>query len=202
MNTSVPLQSIVTLDLGAPAAEITRLAAVVRDDQLGGRTPCPDLDVAGILAHVIGLSVAFRDAAAKLDGPTTSTPPGPAVLPSDWRTELPLRLGELAQAWREPAAWTGMSMAGGVTMPAEVTAAVANNELVVHGWDLATSIGEVCHPAEANLAASWEMVSGTPDEPGARQGLFGPVVPVPDDAPLLDRVLGGAGRDPGWSPAR
>jgi hypothetical protein len=40
-------------------------------------------------------------------------------------------------------------------------------------------------------------------EPGqeeARAGLFGPVVEVPDDAPLLDRVIGLTGRDPAWSP--
>jgi hypothetical protein len=33
-----------------------------------------------------------------------------------------------------------------------------------------------------------------------RDGLFGPVVEVPDDAPLLDRVIGLTGRDPAWSP--
>lgn len=44
------------------------------------------------------------------------------------------------------------------------------------------------------------MVSGTPDNPEARTGLFGSVIPVPDDAPLLHRVLGGSGRHPNWAP--
>ena len=34
------------------------------------------------------------------------------------------------------------------------------------------------------------------DEP---EGLFGPVVPVPDDAPPFDRLLGQTGRDPAWA---
>jgi len=34
----------------------------------------------------------------------------------------------------------------------------------------------------------------------ARDGIFGPVVAVADDAPQFDRVLGLSGRDPTWTP--
>jgi hypothetical protein len=34
------------------------------------------------------------------------------------------------------------------------------------------------------------------------EGLFGPLVEVPADAPLFDRILGVTGRDPGWEPPR
>jgi uncharacterized protein (TIGR03086 family) len=85
-------------------------------------------------------------------------------------------------------------------MPAPMICAVANDELVLHGWDLARATGQDFHVTPDNLDAAWQMVSSTPEDPAARQGLFGPVVPVPADATLLDRVLGGAGRNPRWTP--
>lgn len=190
------------LDLQPSADQMASVVAGISDDQLDGSTPCDEMPVRQLIAHVIGLSIAFRDAARKVDGPTTSTPPGSAaaVLPDDWREQVPARLGELVSAWREPDAWQGDTQAGGVALPGAVAGQVANNELLLHGWDLARSTGQPFSAGEANLRSSWDMVSNTPDDPDARQGLFGPVVPVPDDAPLLDRALGYAGRDPHWTP--
>lgn len=145
-----------TIDLQAPADELARIVAGVRDDQLAGLTPCTDSDVTTLLAHVGGLSIAFRDAARKIDGPTTSTPPSEAGLDltDGWREEIPTQLDELAQAWREPGSHEGVAMAGGITMPAAVMLVVANNELVLHAWDLARATGQSFDVAPANLDAS------------------------------------------------
>jgi len=188
------------LDLQAPASVVARLAAGLTDADLERPTPC-QFPVRQLLAHLLGLSVAFADAAAKVDGPTTRTAPSPDALelPADWREQLPARLDALVAGWRRPEAWTGMAVAGGIEMPAEIMGVVANDELVLHGWDLAVATGQPFDVAPANLEAAWQLVSGTPDDPAARSGLFGPVVPVPADAPLLDRLLGGAGRDPHWT---
>jgi uncharacterized protein (TIGR03086 family) len=188
------------LDLQPPAATVARLAAGLTGTDLERPTPC-QIPVRQLLAHLLGLSVAFADAAAKVDGPTTRTAPSPDALelPDDWREQLPTRLAALVAAWRAPEAWSGTAVAGGVEMPGEVMGLVANDELVLHGWDLAVATGQPFDVDPANLEAAWQLVGGTPDDPAAREGLFGPVVPVPADAPLLDRVLGGAGRDPRWN---
>ncbi|HEY5981170.1 MAG TPA: TIGR03086 family metal-binding protein [Microlunatus sp.] len=191
-----------TLDLTQPAEQIAILVAGVTDDQLGDPTPCPEMTVGTLLAHLATLAQAFTDAAAKVSGPTTSTPPTQTVpvLPDDWRTVIPARLEALVAAWQQSEAWQGETTVGGVTMPATDIGYVANNELVVHGWDLSAATEQPFEVAEANLEASWVMVFNTPDEPAARAGLFGPRLPVAESAPLLDRVLAGAGRDPYWSP--
>lgn len=189
-------------DLTAQARELSRLVSEVPDEALDHPTPCPDHDVAGLLAHLHGLSVAFTGAARKVDGPTTETPPDPAAvrLPDDWRTSLPAALTALAAAWQTPGATEGTTRAGGLSLPAEEALVVAADELVLHGWDLAVATGLDYSPDPEALGAAHAMCAGTPDDPSARQGLFGPVVDVPADAPLLDRTLGLAGRDPAWRP--
>jgi uncharacterized protein (TIGR03086 family) len=189
------------LDLGPAADQMAAIVLNIREEQLAEPTPCDRTSVADMLTHVHGLSIAFRDAARKIRGPTTSTPAAAdgAQLPGDWRHSIQVQLAELVEAWRAPEAWQGETMAGGLTMPAEVTGLVVNNELVLHGWDLARATGQPYEVHPANLEASWQFVVNTPDDPKAREGLFGPRLPIADDAPLLDRTLAYAGRDPQWS---
>ncbi|MGW7317638.1 TIGR03086 family metal-binding protein [Streptomyces sp. NPDC054865] len=191
-----------TLDLGPQARIVARLATGVPDARLTDPTPCPAYAVGDLLGHLAGLCVAFRDAARKDLGPTTDTDPesGVPTLPADWREELPRVLDELAEAWQDPAARTGMTRAGGVDLPGDIAAAVAADELVVHGWDLARATGQEYAPDRAALHASHAFLLAAAEEGDRGGGIFGPVVPVPDDAPLLDRAVGLSGRDPGWTP--
>ncbi|KJY20551.1 MULTISPECIES: TIGR03086 family metal-binding protein [Streptomyces] len=190
------------LDLEAQTRAVARLAAGVPDVRLDDPTPCPEYTVGVLLVHLTGLAVAFRDAARKDLGPTTDTAPDPAAtpLPAGWREELPRVLGELAEAWRDPAAWTGMTRAGSVDLPGDIAGAVAVDELVIHGWDLARATGQEYAPDQAALRAAYDFLLAAAEDETRGGGIFGPVVPVPDDAPLLDRAVGLSGRDPAWTP--
>ncbi|MEW2165997.1 TIGR03086 family metal-binding protein [Streptomyces sp. NPDC007084] len=191
-----------TFDLGPQALIVARLAEGVGDDRLGGLTPCPDYAVRHLLGHLTGLAVAFRDAARKDLGATTDTAPDTALpdIGPDWREALPEALDELADAWRDPAAWTGTTRAGGVTLPGPVAGAVVADELVVHGWDLARATGQEYAPDETALRAAYTFLTTVAADPSGGGGIFGPAVPVPGEAPLLDRAIGLSGRDPGWKP--
>lgn len=191
-----------TIDLGPQTRIVAGLAAAVPDAALADRTPCPDYAVSDLLGHLAGLVVAFRDAARKDLGPTTDTAPGSAALslPADWREDLPRALGELAEAWQDPAAWSGMTRAGGVDLPGEIAGVVAVDELVLHGWDLARATGQEYVPDQAALRAAHAFLLAAAEDGDRGDGIFGPIVPVPEDAPLLDRAVGLSGRDPGWTP--
>ena len=184
------------LDLESAGRRMAKLVEAVPDDAMGRPTPCELYTVGDLLDHIGGFALAFRAAAHKT--PLPGGPSGDAAnLGDDWRTRIPSDVLALADAWRDPDAWDGMTAAGGVDLPAEVAGVVALDELVIHGWDLARAIGVPSAYDGPELEAVYGMVQQF--RAGGIEGLFGPEVPVPADAPLLDRIVGLAGRDPGWT---
>lgn len=185
------------LDLEPAARRMADLVRDLPDEALGLPTPCEAYSVGDLLHHVHGSVLAFTAAAVKQ--PLEGGPAGDAsLLPPDWRTAIPRDLDALVAAWRDPSAWEGMTAAGGVDLPGEVAGIVALDELVLHGWDLARATDRSGEYDGPELPAVQQMVEQFAD--AGTEGLFGPAVAVPEDAPLLHRILGRAGRDPSWAP--
>jgi uncharacterized protein (TIGR03086 family) len=191
------------VDLGPAASRMCALLARVDDAHLGAPTPSGTYTVGDLLDHIDGFSVGIAAAARKAGDEAPPPQPGDAArLADDWRTRIPADVTALAAAWREPGALTGMAAAGGLSLPAEVVAGIALEELVVHGWDLARAIGEPYESDEPTLhavGAMLEQFNGTSTE---ANDAYAPPVAIADDAPLLDRVIALSGRDPYWDPTR
>ncbi|WP_067486315.1 TIGR03086 family metal-binding protein [Actinomadura hibisca] len=191
------------IDLGEAARALAEVVSGVKDDQLTAPTPCPDYTVADLLDHVDGLASAFTRAAAKdfADGPSTPPSVDGSRLDAEWRTRVPEKLTALAEAWRDPAAWEGMTQAGGIDLPGELAGLIALDEVVVHGWDVARATGQPYRVSDDVVEAcmglfdpaAGEMPEGAP---------FGPPVAVPADAAPLERLVGLSGRDPDWAAGR
>ena len=106
----------------------------------------------------------------------------------------------LTESWRNPAAYEGTTMAGPVELPGAEAAAVALNEVVVHGWDLAVATGQTyaADPASLEAASSSPGPSRRRRLRDQRGDAFGTVIEVPEDAPALTRLLGMMGRRADW----
>ncbi|MFT4163649.1 MAG: TIGR03086 family metal-binding protein [Microlunatus sp.] len=72
-------------------------------------------------------------------------------------------------------------------------------DVFLHTWDLARATGqddtldsETCGTLLAGMEPWDEILRSS--------GQYGPRVPVPDDAPAQDRLMGFIGRDPAWRP--
>jgi uncharacterized protein (TIGR03086 family) len=189
-------------DLHEAAARMTRLIEAVPDDAMNAPTPCPELPLGALIDHVGGFANVFTASAAKEIGERTAPPPDPRAdnLEPGWRARIASDLAALADAWDVPDAWDGMTQAGGQDVPGAMAGRIALDELVVHGWDIAQATSQSFDCDAPTLSVVESTVNQVRDgQGGDLPGLFGPVVPVADDAAALDRVLGLTGRDPSWS---
>ena len=187
-----------TYDFGPATTTLSRLVRGVTDDQLTAPTPCEKYTVADLVDHIGGLTLAFTGAATKtpVAGADSGGSGDGSRLEPEWRDRIAHDLERLAEAWRDPAAYVGDTMAGPIEMPATDAAAVTLNEIVVHGWDLATATGQPYEVDDATVEMCMRFAEpfSTPETADQRGDAFGAVIPVPDDAPPLHRLLGMMGR--------
>jgi uncharacterized protein (TIGR03086 family) len=90
-------------------------------------------------------------------------------------------------------------MGGPEPLPAAMVGGMAVGELVVHGWDLGRALGLEPTWEPGVLTVVHAEVAATAGI-GREMGVYGAAVPVPEEAPALDRLLGLTGRDPHWTP--
>lgn len=165
-------------------------------------TPCADFDVAALRDHVLGWLQQFAAALADPDRRTTRPDPVAYRSADDDR--------DLADVVRQASRTIEDAVRGGVLdrevamsqarMTGPSVLGMALGEYLVHGWDLATAIGRPWQPPAAASEAGQEFFAGmiAPEYRGPGSGFFADEVPVPDDAPAIDRLVGFAGRDPHW----
>jgi uncharacterized protein (TIGR03086 family) len=154
------------IELVAATRRRAELIANIGDDQRAPPTPCPNYTLGDLLDHQNGLSQAFTDAATKKlpEGGTQAQSGKAAHLERDWRTRIPQRSAALAEAWRDPAAWEGMTQAGAVDMPGEIAGLVALNEVIVHGWDITRASGQPYDAEPDQVEACMQTMGPQPGE--------------------------------------
>jgi len=166
-----------------------RLVAATPPDRWDSPSPCAGWTAADVVAHVVDYSAQVLDERAGV---------GDAPRFADHARPL--------DAFRATRAAVERVLDDPATPP-EATRFLRwsiSFDLPQHGWDLARATGQDATMAPEEVELIWG--SGDPIEFEKAfgwqraNGWYGPVVAVPDDAPLQDRVLGRLGRDPHWSP--
>jgi uncharacterized protein (TIGR03086 family) len=149
-------------------------------DKLSDGTPCGDWDVATLAAHVVAGPRNFVTMATGGEPDWSAGPP----LPDDWTSEFRSAADELLRTWHE----------AGESVSAEAVD-WQTAEFAIHTWDLARATGQSTDfdPEVAQRGLDLMSVALTPENRGE---VFAPAVTLPEGAPIYDRLVAFAGRDP------
>lgn len=162
----------------------------VRPEEWSNPTPCSEWTVRELVGHVVDVHGMMLKPlpTARREAPSVDDDPVAAFRSA--RADLQRVLDDPATADTE---YDGMF---GRTKVSATVDQFMGFDLVVHGWDLARATGqdETIDDAEIERIAAFVERLGTTTM--QENGVTGPEVPVPDDAPARDRVLGQLGRQP------
>ncbi len=177
-----------------------RKVAAVQPEQWGNQSPCEKWTAREVVDHIVSMhGYMLRPVERALD-PELSVQDDPLAAFRGARAAVEAVLDDAALAEVEVD-----TPAGKMTAESQIDQ-VVSDDLVLHGWDLARATGqdETMDPVDverlwaSNSAIPAEVIAmyRTPDAFGPGIEVFGPEVPVAEDAPLQDRLLGFIGRNP------
>jgi uncharacterized protein (TIGR03086 family) len=178
--------------LGRAVSQTGAVIAAIPASMAGARTPCESWNVEELVHHVVGQAMPNFVVAARGDKPDWQAPARP--ISEDWAADYDALAVELLDAWE------AVDLTAQPQMRVHADQQMA--ELAMHSWDLAKATGQPVDKLDAELAAhslSWSHGMLRPEYRGEGRG-FGLEVPVPEDAPVQDRLAGWFGRDPQWTP--
>ena len=169
----------------------TAAVQTVEEEGWARPTPCPAWDVRALVEHVIGFHefLLLRPLGVRAQRPRAG------ALQRWWVTDTAIRA-----ALADPAVLGSPAgyFDGATRRPIELLPALATDTLV-HTWDLARAV----RAPDRLDDDCCRLALGEASRPAGRpqpSAMFAGPVPVPDDAPVQDRLLGLLGRDPAWRP--
>lgn len=155
-------------------------------------TPCTGYDVRGVVNHVLGEALMMTDANRGVAG---SNERGDLIGQGDGLAIWESIGTDNVASWREGGLEGERTYVYG-TFPASVGVVVNLGEVLVHHWDLAAATGQPRDLDPELSATVFGLYNAMPLDQLRANGVFGPEVPVPADAPVADRLLGLLGRQP------
>lgn len=191
-----------TIDLIAVHARAVRattpVVALVRPPDLSLPTPCAEWDLGDLLAHMTVQHRGFAAAAAGRGGDLDTWRPRPVG--DDPAGEYARAAESVVAAFAEPGILQRDFLLPEITpqpVPGRLAISMHLVDYVVHGWDVARTLGVAYELPPEVLAATLPIAESVPDgaERRAPGAAFAPRLPHPGEDPL-DRILALLGRDP------
>jgi uncharacterized protein (TIGR03086 family) len=165
----------------------------VTDEQLDLPTPCTDFDVRTLANHLLGAPFSIA-ALGRGEGYAER----PVLVPHDeWRADWEASTAAVREVWSDDALLGKTIALPWAELPGAAVLAQFTGEVVIHTWDLAQATGQWAEWQPDVLALSYDAFhEGLPAEGREAFAAFGDVVAVPDDAPVIDRLVAWTGRRP------
>jgi uncharacterized protein (TIGR03086 family) len=182
--------------LGTALTQAGTVIEGIRPDQAGLPTPCSSWDVRTLVNHIVYDARMFADTAQGLPRP----PVGDDLIGDDWASAYRAAAAELLRVWRQPGATEGTISLPQGELPKTWRLGQQTANFAVHAWDVAKATGQPTSldPDVGRMSLDWGRANLRPEFRGEEGSgkVFGPEVPVAEDAPLYDRLAGFFGRDP------